>query len=114
VRAVFARGVAYGQVQTMILFQLLIASIVHLALVGLDVLSFFVVVRILAQRWSRRPLLAFDQVGKPITDPLLAAVGRAIPCNWTGHPERRKHYVAAATLLVLALCRLGLTGLLAA
>lgn len=93
----------------MLMFQLLLASIVHLMATGLDVLSFFVVVRILAQRWPGRLVLAFDQVGKPVTGPLLAAVGRAIPSRWTGHPERRKHYVAAATLLVLALCRLGLT-----
>ena len=93
----------------MLILPLFFASIVHLMATGLDVLSFFVVVRILAQRWPRRPVLAFDQVGKPVTDPLLAAVGRAVPCHWTGHPERRKHYVAAATLLVLALCRLGLT-----
>ena len=98
----------------MILIQLLMASLVYVVALGLDVLSFFVVVRILAQRWPRRLLLAFDQVGRPVTDPLLAAVGRAIPCTWTGHPERRRHYVAAATLLVLALSRLGLTGLVAA
>jgi uncharacterized protein YggT (Ycf19 family) len=105
---------ARNMVRMMFLFELLIVSIVHLAMVGLDVLSFFVVIRLLTQRWPRRLFLRFDQVGKPITDPLLASVNRAIPCSWTGNPERRKHYVASATLLGLALCRLGLTGLLAA
>lgn len=98
----------------MFLFQLLIVSIVHLAMIGLDVLSFFVVIRMLALRWPKPPLLALDQVGKPVTDPLLASVNRALPWGWSSNPERRKNVVAAVALLGLALCRLGLTGLLAA
>jgi len=97
----------------MFLFQLLIVSIVHLAMIGLDVISFFVVIRILALRWPKRPLLALDQVGRPVTDSVIASFGRAIPWTWTSNPERRKHFAAVATLLGLALCRLGLTGLLA-
>ena len=97
----------------MFLFELLIVSIIYLAMIGLDVLSFFVVIRILVLQWPRRPLLAFDQVGKPVTDPLLAAVNRAVPRAWTGSPERHRHIVTAIALLGLALCRLGLAGLAA-
>jgi hypothetical protein len=86
-------------------------SIVYLAMIGLDVLSFFIVIRMLALRWPRAPLLSLDQVGKPVTDPLLPSVGRAIPWTWTSNPERRKHLAAVATLLGLALRRLGLPSL---
>ncbi len=81
----------------MFLLRLLIVSIVQLAMIGLDVFSFFVVIRMLALRWPKAPLLALDQVGKPVTDPLVASVGRAIPCAWTGGFDHRKHVVAAVT-----------------
>lgn len=95
----------------MFLIELLIVSIVHLAVVGIDVLSFFIVIRLLVQRWPKHLFLRFDQVGRPIVDPLLASVDRAIPCAWTGTSPRRDHIGAAVTLLVLGLCRLGMTGL---
>ncbi len=88
-------------------------SIIHLAVIGLDVIGFFVVIRVLTLRWLARPLLALDRVGEPITDLLIESVGRAVPTNWVDRGKRRTHFTAAMTLLVLALCRLALTGLLA-
>jgi|GEM_PF-2341216 len=97
----------------MFFIEFLLASVIHLAVIGLDVIGFFVVIRVLALRWSARPLLALDRVGGPVTDPLIEAVTRAIPCHWMTGEKRRKHVAAAATLLVLSLCRLALAGLVA-
>jgi uncharacterized protein YggT (Ycf19 family) len=95
----------------MFLFELLVFSIIYLVMIGLDVVAFFVVVHVLTLRWPTRQLLALDRVGEPISDPLIEAVTRAIPSNWSGREERRKHIAAATTLLVVALCRLALAGL---
>ena len=97
----------------MFLFELLFVAVIHLALIGLDVVGFFVVIRVLALRWPARPLLALDRVGMPVTHPLIEAVARAVPCDWTTSEERQKHIAAAMALLVLALCRLALAGMLA-
>jgi hypothetical protein len=99
----------------MFLFELLFVSVIHLAVIGLDVIGFFVVIRALTLRWPARPLLALDRIGEPISDPLIEAVTRAIPSQWMTGKDRRKNLAAAAaaTLLVLALCRLALAGLVA-
>ncbi len=98
---------------TMFLFELLFVSVIHLAVIGLDIVGFFVVIRVLILRWPARPLLALDRVGEPVTDPLIEAVERAMPCAWITGEKRRQHFGAAAALLVLALCRLALAGLVA-
>lgn len=95
----------------MFLFELILVSIIYLAITGLDIVSFFLVIHVLSLRWPTRPLLALDRVGEPIADPLIEAVTRAIPCHWMTGEERRKRLAAAATLLVLALSRLALAGL---
>jgi len=97
----------------MFLLKLLFVSIIHLVMIGLDVIAFFVVIRVLALRWPARPLLALDRVGQPVTDPLIEAVARAIPCDWIDGEQRRRRIAAAVTMLVVALCRLGLSGLIA-
>ena len=95
----------------MFLFELLFVSIIHLAMIGLDLISFFLVIRVLTFRWPARPLLALDRIGEPVIDPLLATVGRTVPSDWTNGKVRLRHLDAAVTLLVLALCRLVLAGL---
>lgn len=95
------------------LIELLFVLVVHLAVIGLDVIGFFLIIRVLTLRWPVRLLLALDRVGRSITDPLIEAVTRALPCHWMTGEDRRKHLAAAATLLVLALCRLALAGLVA-
>ena len=97
----------------MFLFELLFVSIIHLVVIGLDVIAFFLVIRVLTLRWPTRPLLSLDHVGKPVTDPLIESVTRAIPCSWSDAEERRKHLAVTLTLLVLALSRLAFAGLLA-
>ena len=97
----------------MFLFELLILSIIHLVVIGLDVVSFFLVIRALTLRWPLRPFLAMDRVGQPVTDLLIEFVARAIPRDWIDGDHRRKQVAAAVTLLVVALCRLALAGLMA-
>ena len=97
----------------MFLFELLIGSIIHLAVIGLDIMGFFLVIRVLVLRWPTRPLLAVNRVGEPVTDPLVEAVVRALPGHWMAGEGRRTRVATAAALLVLALCRLALAGLVA-
>ena len=97
----------------MFLFEMLFAAIIHLVMIGLDLIGFFIVIRVLALRWPARPLLALDRVGKPALDPLIESAARAIPCDWIDDQRRRKHFAAAMVLLILSLCRLALAGLIA-
>ena len=48
----------------------LLFSFIHLALVGIDLTVFFVLVRILSYRWHPAWLKSFDSVGKPLLDTL--------------------------------------------
>ncbi len=50
----------------MFLFELLFVSIIHLVMIGLDIVSFFVVIRVLSLCWPMRPLLALDRVCQPV------------------------------------------------
>ena len=93
------------------ILQALCVAVAGLALIGLDIVSFFVVIRFITLRWRLRPLLAFDQVGQPLVDPLVAAVQRAIPVGWLGLEPRRAQRTAAAALLVVAICRLAFSAL---
>jgi hypothetical protein len=88
------------------IIQALCVAATGLASIGLDIVSFFVVIRFITLRWRFRPLLAFDQVGKPLVDPLVAAVQRAMPVGWLGLESRRTQWTIAAALLVVAICRL--------
>ena len=97
----------------MFLFELLFVSIIHLAMIGLDVIGFFLVIRVLAFRWPARPLLALDRMGEPAINPLIESAARALPSDWIALEERRKLFAAAMALLVIALCRAALAGLIA-
>ena len=94
----------------MMVIEALCVAVVGLASVGLDIVGFFVVVRVVALHWCIRPLLAFDQVGRPLVDPLVTAMQRVIPADWLGQEPRRTRLVTAATLLAVAVCRFALNG----
>ena len=96
----------------MVVLQLLFVVLIQLAILGLDIIG-FVMVRVLSNHWPARPLLAMDRVGEPVVKPLIEAVDRAIPGGWTSVEYRRKHFTVAITLLVIAICRLALAGLIA-
>ncbi len=97
----------------MFLFKLIAHSVLYLIVTGLDVVAFFLVIRILVHRWPVRPLLALDRVGEPITTPLIDAVVRMIPRQWILLESLRKQFAPAGTLLILSFVRLLLVSLLA-
>ena len=90
------------------LIEALCVAVVGLVSLGLDIVGFFVVVRLLTLHWRIPLLLAFDRVGQPLVDPLVTAVQRAIPNDWMGQEPRRTRLATAATLLVVAVCRFAL------
>ncbi len=90
----------------------LIVTVFHLALVGLDVIAFFAIVRILCVRWPVSPVQALDCVGAAIMDPLGEAVARAIPMLRAFGSPTHDGLRAVVVLLVVAFCRLGLETLL--
>lgn len=90
------------------LFEALFIPLVRLLTLGLDIVGFFVVVRVVTLHWCIRPLLAFDQVGRPLVDPLVTAMKRVIPADWLGQEPRRTRLATAATLLTVAVCRFAL------
>lgn len=60
------------------LFGNLLYGILHLGVVGIDLVTFFLVVRLLAARWPLEWLKAFDRVGAPIVDGLQRAIGKRL------------------------------------
>ena len=92
----------------MFLLEQLVISIFNSVVIGLDIVGFFWVIRVLTLRWPVRPFLAMDRVGRPGVDPLIAAIDRAIPCNWVNSGERRKRISIAVTLVVIWLCQLAI------
>jgi hypothetical protein len=90
----------------MFLFKLIANSVLYLFVTGLDVVAFFLVIRILVNRWHVRPLLALDRVGAPVTTPLIAAAVRRIPYRWVLFQSNRTQIAAAGALLALAIIRL--------
>ena len=52
----------------------LLLSLLHLIVIALDVVFFFLLVRCLATRWQVALFLAFDRIGSSVVDPLLHIV----------------------------------------
>ena len=50
------------------IFMSLIMSVVHLTLLGLDILCFFVIIRMLCQKINRTFLKTFDSIGGSLVD----------------------------------------------
>lgn len=94
----------------MTVIEALCVAVVGLASVGLDVAGFFVLVRLVTLHRQVQPLLAFDQVGRPVVDPLVAAVQRVIPAEWLGQEPRRTRLATAAALMAVAMCRFAING----
>jgi hypothetical protein len=92
------------------IIETLCVAVVGLVSLGLDIVGFFVLVRLITLRWPVRPLLAFDHVGQPLVDWLVHAVQRAIPEDWARSERRRTVLATAATLLTVTLCRLAIKG----
>lgn len=81
------------------LLEHLVASLVHLVVIGIDVVGFFLVVRLLVIRWPKRLLLALDRVGKPVVQLLVGAVIRVSPVRQM-NPYRRREMLCLSVLLL--------------
>lgn len=44
-------------------------SVSHLVLLGIEIVGFFVLMRLISFRWPIKPVLAFDRIGGPLVDP---------------------------------------------
>lgn len=86
-------------------FRLLADTVVSLAVVGIDMAAFFVVIRLLVMRWPTHLLLAFDRIGRPLADPLMDAAARAIPRGWLPLDACGTQAAAAVALFAITLVR---------
>jgi len=91
------------------LFEAVAIALVGLVSLGLDIVCFFLVVRLITLRWRIGPLLAFDQVGRPIVDPLVGVLRQVLPPDWLGPEPRRSRLATAAVLLAITVCRLAVS-----
>ena len=87
------------------LVEQLLLALIHLAVIGIDVVFFFVVIRSITIRWPQEFLLKLDYIGSPMVESLCHAVGRPF------------HVISVhGRLLLLAialmLCRLSLLAIL--
>lgn len=73
-------------------------AVIHVILVGLDVIAFFLVIRVLVTRWPVAMFLAFNRVGAPLVDPMMATMAKAIP-GIGSRPSLRARMIEALVLL---------------
>lgn len=90
-------------------FELLLLGVIHFVVVGLDVVAFFVTIRLLHLWRPCAPLRALNDVGAPVVNPLsdrVLALLPAISRRGGGRPD-----IAAACVLMafIFVCRLALT-----
>lgn len=93
------------------LFGHLIVGVVHLVLVALDIMVFFLIVRLVFRRWTVAALKALDDVGAPLIDRVLPGVGERIgwsSFNGSGGPGS----LALLLVIVLGLTRMVAVSLL--
>jgi len=85
------------------LFSNLLFSIIHLVLLAIDIVSFFVLVRLLCYRWKTGWLKALDATGAPVVDGFTGCIRK------TASRLTKKTYTPRAQLitamLVLVLIR---------
>jgi len=91
------------------LFTNLILSLIHVLLIAIDLMLFFLLAKILTYKWQNSLLTAFNSVGKPVVD-------------WfTNYLEKGVHHLSSKTysqkmllvigMLVLMFARLMLVAL---
>lgn len=88
------------------LLHILFASLLQLATLALDIVGFFLWVR-LVSFFRPFPLLrAFDQAGAPLIDPLATFVQRMLPTELRSVDPAGDRLAIALTLLAVGLCLL--------
>ena len=90
------------------LIELFFVAFVHLAMVGLDIIGFFIVVRLCRRLWPGSLLIALDRVGSPIVERLIDAMAQSLHI---AKGQRLEPIAASAWLVVIALARLGMVTL---
>ena len=68
-----------AQEKNMGLLELILFSVIYLALIALDIIGFFLIVRLLYMRWPARWLAVWDQAGTPLMDGLCRQTRKSIP-----------------------------------
>jgi hypothetical protein len=95
----------------MSLLPSLLNDALHLVVTGLDVLCFFIVVRLLAHHLSFPGLTAFDNVGRPLVRWFVARVERGL--DHISQRSRPEQTLLAYGLLIAATLRFCLAALAA-
>lgn len=90
---------------------IILLAILKLLVLALDIVGFFLWVRVVTIHLCIQPLLVFDRIGTPLIDPLIAAVQRAIPTEWVGQEPQRARLATALTLLAAGMCLFVLNGM---
>jgi hypothetical protein len=90
----------------------LLGDALHLVVMGLDVLCFFVVVRLLVYHWSHPGLSAFDNIGRSLVRWFVAHLERGLCHISSGNHSEQTLLVCG--LLIAATMRLSLAAVAAA
>lgn len=86
-------------------------GVVHFVFVALDVVAFFLVIRLLALRCPKAMFNAFNRVGAPLVDPMMATMGRAISGTGSRQAVRARMFEALVLLASVEAFRLAMTGI---
>jgi hypothetical protein len=93
------------------LLESLFLAVINLTLVGLDVIAFFLVIRLLTLRWPKAMFLAFNRVGAPLVDPMIATLARAMPGIGNRQAVRARKIEATTLLAGVVAFRLAVAGI---
>lgn len=96
----------------MALVTYLMSMLLYFAIVLLDIVFVFIVVRCLVQRWPARWLIAFDTAGVQLVQGILGHVGRCL-ARAGGAPVRPEAALILSAIALMIL-RLMLSGLVVA
>jgi hypothetical protein len=78
-----------------------LVAVLHCVVVAIDIVTFFLVVRVLVMRWPKGLLVEMDRVGSPVVESVSQAIGS------TCHVQSLRGRLVLS-LTILALCRLGI------
>ncbi len=88
----------------MTLVEMLCVGTAHLVCRGLGIVGFFASVRLVTLMWKVRPLIALDQVGQIVVDPLVNAVRRTVPLSWFGDEPSQRQLATLIVMLAIGYC----------
>lgn len=86
-------------------------AMIHLTLVGLDIIAFFLVIRLLTLHWPIAMFLAFNRAGAPLIDPMMTTLARAMPGIGNRQAVRARMIEATTLLAGVVAFRLAVAGI---